>query len=90
MKHFSDYEPLSSEACKFRRNYQRELRARQNISIKRLESGYWHIRGNGPCNWTQPPFWPCTSIEIRECAFPEASEEFLKLVENIASEMVQP
>jgi hypothetical protein len=30
------------------------------ITYKRLPSGYWHIRGRGPCNWAQPPHWPCS------------------------------
>ena len=47
------------------------------ITIKRLDSGYYHIRGEGICNWTQPPYWPCDGEMIREHAFPEASEEFL-------------
>lgn len=25
------------------------------ISVRRLSSGYWHIRGVGPCNYAQPP-----------------------------------
>ena len=29
-----------------------------DIKIKRLPSGYYHLRGTGPCNWAQPV--PCT------------------------------
>jgi hypothetical protein len=47
------------------------------ITIRRLSTGWWHIRGHGPCNWAQPPRWPCTAEELRQHAFPEASEEFL-------------
>lgn len=49
-----------------------------NLSIKRLESGYWHIRAPGICNWTQPPSWPCSEAVIRAHAFQEASEMFLR------------
>ena len=41
------------------------------IEIKKLDSGYWHARGIGPCNWAQ---WigPLTD----DAFFPEASDEF--------------
>lgn len=48
------------------------------LSVKRLESGYYLIRGNGPCNFTQPPEWPCSEFVIRDHAHPEASEEFIR------------
>lgn len=48
------------------------------ITVKRLKSGYWHIRGQGPCNWAQPPEWPCSEEALRKHAFPEASERFLQ------------
>ena len=51
-----------------------------DIQIRRLPSGYWHIRGRGPCNWTQPPSWPCDENMLREYAFPQASDEFLRVV----------
>ncbi len=47
------------------------------ITVKRLESGYWHIRGVGPCNWSQPPHWPCTQQALREHAHPGASDAFI-------------
>lgn len=47
------------------------------LEIRRLESGYYHIRGRGPCNWAQPPHWPCSTEVLRAHAFPEASEQFL-------------
>ena len=50
------------------------------IIIQRLESGYWHIRGNGPCNWAQPPHWPCDEATLRAHAFPQASEAFIRAV----------
>jgi hypothetical protein len=46
------------------------------MTIKQLPSGYWHIRGEGPCEWSQPPHWPCDEQTLREHAFPEASERF--------------
>lgn len=52
--------------------------------IKSLGNGWFRIQGQGPCNWTQPPCWPATAKEIREHAFPEASEEFLREVEREA------
>ena len=48
------------------------------LTIHRLDSGYWMIHGYGPCEWTQPPTWPCSEEEIRTHAFPEASEVFLR------------
>ena len=47
------------------------------IRIKKLSSGYFHIRGQGPCNWAQPARWPCGEKEFRESCFPQASEEFI-------------
>ena len=47
------------------------------IEIKKLGSGYVHIRGEGTCNWSQPPHWPCSDEILRQNAHPEASEEFL-------------
>ncbi len=48
------------------------------ITTTRLPTGWWHIRGTGPCNWSQVPFWPCDQECIKRNAFPEASEEFIK------------
>jgi hypothetical protein len=49
-----------------------------DISVKRADNGWWHIRGQGPCNWAQPPHWPCSEATLREHAFPEASEGFIR------------
>ena len=49
----------------------------KNLSIKQLESGYWLIRGSGPCEFAQPKHWPCSEAELRGAAFPEASELFI-------------
>ena len=47
------------------------------FTIKRLESGYWHLRGIGPCNWAQPLFWPCADLAQLEASFfEEAGEPF--------------
>lgn len=48
------------------------------ITFKNLSSGYILIRGNGPCNWAQVPYWPCDEEVLRDHMFPEASEAFLK------------
>jgi len=54
------------------------------ISVRRLESGYWHVRGVGPCNWAQPPQWPCDEQTLREHAHLEASEDFIREALNAA------
>ena len=48
------------------------------VRVRKLESGYWHVRGFGPCNWAQPPAWPCDEATLRAHAFPQASEEFIR------------
>lgn len=55
------------------------------ITIRKLSSGYWHIRGVGPCNWAQPKYWPCIEVHLRETAFPQASENFIRDVIKIGS-----
>ena len=50
----------------------------QPITVRRLSSGYYLIRGRGPCNWSQPPYWPCPMGVLRDHAFPQASEDFLR------------
>lgn len=54
------------------------------ITIQRLESGYYHIHGDGPCEWAQPPCWPCDEVTLRKHAFPEASNGFIKAALNQA------
>ena len=56
------------------------------ITAERLSTGWWHIRGQGPCNWAQPPTWPCDEATLREHAFPEASESFIREVMGQAGE----
>ena len=48
------------------------------LVIRRLDSGYYHVRGDGPCNWAQPPSWPCSEAVLRAHAFAEAGEAFLR------------
>ena len=50
------------------------------ITTERLDSGFWHIRGEGPCNWAQPPAWPCSEDVLRRYLFPQASEAFVRAV----------
>jgi hypothetical protein len=47
------------------------------VTVKKLDSGYYHVRGVGPCNWSQPPTWPCDESTIRQHAHPESSDEFI-------------
>lgn len=48
------------------------------ITIKKLDSGFYHIKGDGVCNWAQPPYWPCDEHILRAHAFPQASEGFIQ------------
>lgn len=59
------------------------------ILVNQLESGWWHIRGAGPCNWTQPPCWPATEDQIKSHAFSEASEEFLRAAATASAEAIE-
>ena len=58
------------------------------LTIKRLDSGWYHIRGNGPCNWCQPPRWPANRQEIEDAMFPEASPEFRREVLRESERMI--
>ena len=55
------------------------------ITAKRLESGWWLIRGYGPCNWAQVPKWPCSEHELERHAFPEASDGFIREAAAVAA-----
>jgi len=59
------------------------------LTIKRLESGYYHIRGQGPCNWCQPPRWPASPEEIDESMFPEAGTEFRREVHRESERLLE-
>lgn len=59
---------------------------RAAITVRRLSTGYYHIRGVGPCNWAQPPHWPCDEATLQQHTFPEASESFLRAVLHLAEE----
>jgi hypothetical protein len=52
---------------------QRGRGSKRGIEIKRLDSGYLHARGNGPCEWAQ---WPEGREPTERDFFPEASESF--------------
>ena len=48
-----------------------------SIRIKRLTSGWYYLRGAGPCQWAQVQQWPgCTEEELESAYFPEASPDF--------------
>ena len=61
-------------------------RALAKIEIERLSTGFVHIRGNGPCEWAQPPHWPCDEETLRAHAFPEASDDFIAAALDLAKE----
>lgn len=63
---------------------ERMATVRSRLNVKQLPSGWWHIRGAGPCNYTQPPTWPCSEEEIRKHAHPEAGDNFLETVCRLA------
>jgi hypothetical protein len=52
------------------------LRQSGNLTVRQLSAGWWHIRGNGPCNWAQPPTWPIHPDELEQHIFHEAGREF--------------
>lgn len=58
----------------------------KTIKVKRLPSGYYHVRlyPGGPCEWAQPPLWPCDEDTLRWHAHPEASDGFLRLATKAA------
>lgn len=60
-----------------------------HITVKQLSSGWWHIRGEGPCNWAQPPHWPCDEETLRAHTFGEAGERFVQAALR-ASEETKP
>lgn len=48
------------------------------VTVKRLSSGYFHVRGFGPENWAQPPRWPCDEETLRAHASSGACEAFIQ------------
>lgn len=48
------------------------------LYIKRLSSGYYHISGDGPCEWAQPPSWPCDETTLQAHTFAQASARFFR------------
>ena len=59
------------------------------IRIRRLSSGYFHIRGAGPTNYAQVPEWPCTADQLREGTFAEAGPGFREAAEQARLEAVR-
>ncbi|MCU0613380.1 MAG: hypothetical protein MUE60_16550 [Candidatus Eisenbacteria bacterium] len=53
------------------------------ITIRQLESGYYHIRGRGPCNYAQVP---SLESDPAEYSHPEASPKFLALARQAVRE----
>jgi hypothetical protein len=49
---------------------------KMKIKVKKLESTYWLVTGEGPCNWSQPAWWPCSENMLRNSASSEACEDF--------------
>ena len=47
------------------------------IRVKRLSTGYWHARGNGPCEWAQ---WSVTGALTEDAFFAQASDRFRKVL----------
>lgn len=47
-----------------------------DLTIRRLSSGWWHVRGRGLCNWAQVPSWPCTDDDLTAGTFEEAGDSF--------------
>lgn len=56
------------------------------ITVKRFPTGYYHISGEGVCDWSQPPRWPCDEATLRDYACPEASETFIACAIERAAE----
>ena len=61
-----------------------------SIRIKRLTSGWYHIRDTGPCEWAQVQQWPeCTEEELESAYFPEASPDFRREVAAIRERLLE-
>ncbi len=61
------------------------------VTVKRLDSGYWHLRSIGPCNWAQPRLWPSPSeAELEESFFSEACEAFRQVVRSENVRLMEP
>lgn len=49
------------------------------IRVERFDhTHYVKLSGVGPCNWAQPPCWPCDEDTLREHAAGYASEAFIR------------
>jgi len=54
------------------------------ITIRLLDSGYWHARGIGPCSWAQ---WPVNSAPE---FFPGAGDRFRRALSGIVDAGLAP
>jgi hypothetical protein len=48
------------------------------ITVSRLSSDYYLVRGDGPYEWAQPPSWPCDEATLLAHTFLQASADFRK------------
>lgn len=55
------------------------------LVVKQLSSGYWHIRGRGPCEWAQGLNWPDSLPE----PFSEASDQFQFAVRRWSQHIIE-
>ena len=61
-----------------------------SIRIKRLASGWYHLRGTGPCQWAQVQDWPgCTEKELDSAFFPEAGYNFRREVASLRERLLE-
>ncbi len=56
------------------------------ITVRKMSSGAYHIKGEGPCNWSTVPEWPCSRETIRQCGDLAACREFLDDAARAAEE----
>lgn len=71
-------------------NTQERAASGAKITINKLTSGWFLIHGDGPCEYTQVPYWPCCLPEkLFDGAHPEASKNFLKKVELLAEKTIK-
>ena len=47
------------------------------VSVRQLESGYWYVRGRGPCNWAQLLRWPTDLKSAKTASFYETGLTFI-------------
>ena len=57
-----------------------DLETAAQLTVKRLASGYWLVKGRGQCNWGQYDRWPAPPEEQARGTFAGASLEFRQAV----------